>query len=74
VTLASTSYTRAAIVRVDSNYIIFVVTAIATSDIKVVVIGIDNNTSSNNCTIVNINTRKTTIDFAYNRELDIGSI
>jgi hypothetical protein len=42
------------------------------SDIKVPVIGIDNNTSLNNCTIVHRSIERTTTNFTYNKELDIG--
>jgi hypothetical protein len=59
---------------VDLNYIIYVVTIVATSDIKVVVARVNNNTSLNNYTSVNKSTRRATTDFAYNKKSNIGSI
>jgi hypothetical protein len=44
---------------------------IVTSDIRIVVIRANNNTSLNNYTIVNIGTIKATTDIIYNRESDI---
>ncbi len=51
-----------------------IVTTSTTSDIKVVVIGVDNNISLNNYTIINKSIRKEPTNSAYNRELDNGSI
>jgi hypothetical protein len=46
----------------------------ATSDIRIAVTKIDNNTSLNNYTTVIKSTRRKTIDSTYNRESNIGSI
>jgi len=54
--------------RTDSYYIKSIVRIITTSDIKVAVIGANNNTS------INESTRKTTTYFVYNKESDIGLI
>jgi hypothetical protein len=60
--------------RVDSYYVKFVVKIITTSDIKVAVIGANDNTSLNNYTSINESTRKTTTYFVYNKESNIGLI
>jgi hypothetical protein len=74
VTSAVTSCIKDATTRVDLGPIRFVVTTTATSDIKIVATRAKNDTSSNNYIVVNRNTRRTTIDFVYNKESNISSI
>ncbi len=65
---------KVAIKGVDYDYIKSIITIVATSDIGIAFIGANNNTSSNNCTIVNKSTKRANTKFVYNRELDIASI
>jgi hypothetical protein len=58
----------------NSNYIKSTVTTITINHIRVAVIGVDINTSSNNNTTFNRSTRRVTTYFVYNKELAIGSI